>query len=322
MTPMNITTTKRIGSKLLSPALLLLFALAQPLHGMIFAPAPVPAAAPGDTSAYAAGTRAMNERRWKDAIAAFDKVVAAKDQRADAALYWKAYSLNKLQRYPDATAVCNALRAQYAGSSWNKDCTALSVSSGGVQVNLDGLDNLDAKIRKNIKVHVDSVVVPDIHVDIENNPDIKILALNSLMHQEPAKAIPILRSILNGNQSEGMKKHAIFVLAQSKSPEAQSVLHDLVTGKASPELQGQAITLMAVFEGKRANDTLAEVYRTSTDTNVKKSIISAFFITQDAPRMVALARNEKNLDLKRSIVSQLALMHDKAATDYMLELLK
>jgi len=319
MTPMNITTTKRIGSKLLFPALLLALAAAQPLHAMIFAPAPVPAAAPGDTSAYAAGTRAMNERRWKDAIAAFDKVVAAKDQRSDAALYWKAYSLNKLQRYPDAAAVCNALRAQYAGSSWNKDCAALSVSSGNVQVNLD---DLDTKIRQNIKVHVDPVVVPDIHVDIENNPDIKILALNSLMHQEPAKAIPILRGILNGNQSEGMKKHAIFVLAQSKSPEAQAVLHDLVTGKANPELQRQAITLMAVFEGKRANDTLAEVYRTSTDPNVKKSIISAFFITQDAPRMVALARNEKNLDLKRSIVSQLALMHDKVATDYMLELLK
>lgn len=318
MTPMNITTTKRIGSKLLFPALLLALAAAQPLHGMIFAPAPVPAAAPGDTSAYAAGTRAMNERRWKDAIAAFDKVVAAKDQRADAALYWKAYSLNKLQRYPDAATVCNALHAQYAGSSWNKDCAALSVSSGGVQVNLNSLDNLDAKIRKNIKVHVD----PDIDVDIENNPDIKILALNSLMHQEPAKAIPILRGILNGNQSEGMKKHAIFVLAQSKSPEAQAVLHDLVTGKTNPELQRQAITLMAVFEGKRANDTLAEVYRTSTDPNVKKSIISAFFITQDAPRMVALARGEKDLDLKRSIVSQLALMHDKAATDYMLELLK
>jgi hypothetical protein len=315
MTPMFITITKRIGSKLLSPALLLLFALAQPLHGMIFAPAPVPAAAPGDTSAYAAGTRAMNERRWKDAIAAFDKVVAAKDQRADAALYWKAYSLNKLQRYPDATAVCNALRAQYAGSSWNKDCAALSVSARNVQVNLDD------KIQQNIDVHVDPAVVPDINVNIDNS-DIKILALNSLLHQDPAKAIPILRGILNGNQSEDMKKHAIFVLAQSRSPEAQSILHDAVTGKMDPELQRQAITMMAIFEGKRANDTLAEVYRSSTDPSIKKSIISAFFITQDAPRMVTLALKEKNLHIKRSIVSQLALMHDKAASDYMLELLK
>jgi hypothetical protein len=37
---------------------------------------------------------------------------------------------------------------------------------------------------------------------------------------------------------------------------------------------------------------------------------------------VELARGEKDLNLKRQIVSQLAVMKDPAATDYMLELLK
>jgi hypothetical protein len=46
------------------------------------------------------------------------------------------------------------------------------------------------------------------------------------------------------------------------------------------------------------------------------------FITQDAPHLVELARSEKDMELKRTIVSQLAIMHDKAATDYMMELLK
>jgi hypothetical protein len=38
--------------------------------------------------------------------------------------------------------------------------------------------------------------------------------------------------------------------------------------------------------------------------------------------MVEMARSEKDVELKRTIVSQLALMNDKAATDYMIELLK
>ena len=38
--------------------------------------------------------------------------------------------------------------------------------------------------------------------------------------------------------------------------------------------------------------------------------------------MVEMAKNEKDLELKRQLVSQLALMNDKAATDYMMELLK
>jgi len=38
--------------------------------------------------------------------------------------------------------------------------------------------------------------------------------------------------------------------------------------------------------------------------------------------MVELAKNEKDLSQKRNIVSMLAIMNDKAASDYMMELLK
>ncbi|MDW5264849.1 MULTISPECIES: HEAT repeat domain-containing protein [Acidobacteriaceae] len=318
----TITTTKRIGSRLLSPALLLVFAVAQPLYGMVFDPAPLPAAAANDNSPYAAGTRAMNEQRWQDAIRAFDKVIAAKEKRSDAALYWKAYSLNKLRRHSDAAAICNTLHAQYADSPWNKDCDVLSISNPDININLSDKITQSMNIHVNPDVHIDPIVIPNINVDINNNPDMKILALNSMLNQDPAKAIPILRGILNGNQSIGVKKHAIFVLAQSKSPEARAMLHDAVTGKMDLELQRQAITMMALFQGKRDDDTLAEVYRTTSDRQIKKSIISAFFLTQDAPHLVELARSEKDLQLKRTIVAQLSVMNDKVATDYMMELLK
>ena len=119
-----------------------------------------------------------------------------------------------------------------------------------------------------------------------------------------------------------MKRHALFVLAQSKSPEAQSILNDAVLGKLDPSLQRQAIQTVGIYRGKAANDTLVEVYNKTSDIKIKQAVISALFISQDAPRMVDLARSEKNLELKRNIVSQLAIMHDKAATDYMIELLK
>jgi tetratricopeptide (TPR) repeat protein len=328
----TLSTAKRISSKLLSPALLLAFAIAQPLHGMgmVFSPEPLPTPAAGDTSPYATGTRAMNEHRWQDAIRAFDKVIAARDKRSDAALYWKAYSLNKLRRYSDAAAICSRLHAQYADSQWNKDCDVLSINNP--DINIDVTDkinqsmnihvNPDVHVHVNPDVHIDPIVIPDIKIDFKNNPDMKILALNSMLNQDPAQAIPALRDVLNGNQPIGVKKHALFVLAQSKSPEAQAILHDAITGKMDPELQRQAITMLALFQGRRDDDTLAELYHTTTDRQVKRSIISAFFITQDAPHLVELARSEKDLELKRSIVSQLAIMHDKAATDYMMELLK
>jgi len=302
---------------------LVLFTAAQPLRALmteVVSPAPFIVIA--DDDAYTTGTHAMDEHRWQDAVSAFDKVIGEKGKRVDAALYWKAYSLNKLGKTQLALATCDQLHSQFADSSWNKDCNTISVD---VQVDpkVMAADNMKLRIDR---VHPYVKIRPDIGGDSGvargSDEDLKMLALNSLLNRDPATALPLLRGILSGNQPLSVKKHALFVLAQSKSPEAEGILHDAALGKLDPQLQEQAIQAMAVFQGKRANDTLAEVYRTTTDPKIKSSIISAMFITKDAPRMVEMARNEKDLALKRRIVSELALMNDKAATDYMMELLK
>jgi HEAT repeats len=311
--------TKYTRNFLLSPCLALFLAAGQPLLARTLEPVPTTPTTDED-NAYTAGTRAMDAQHWADAVTAFDKVVNVKGRRADAALYWKAYSLNKLGKVQLASATCDQLRSQYAGSTWNRDCMVLSIEAHAATVAGAALD----KMELNLPSPESSRDLSEFNASPApgSDEDLKMLALNSLLHQDPARAIPLLRDILSGNQSDGLKRHALFVLAQSKSPEAQGILHDAAIGKMDPDLQRQAIQSMAIFQGKRANDTLVEVYHSTSDPRIKRSIISALFITHDAPRMVELARNEKDLELKRSIVSQLALMNDKAATDYMMELLK
>jgi HEAT repeat protein len=259
-----------------------------------------------DDSTYSAGTRAMNERRWPDAVREFDKVISDKNnKKVDAAIYWKAYSLAHMSRQTEASAACDQLHAQFPSSTWNNDCRSLTIDQH-ILVKNGPMDHVLVKTPN----------APG------SDDDLKLLALNSLANQDPARAMPILREMLTGNHSDELKKHAIFVLTQSNSPEAASILRDAVAGKMGVELQRQTIPLMGVFHGKRDNDTLVDVYKNTQDQQVKRAVISALFISQDAPHMVDLARNEKDLHLKRSIVSQLALMNDKVATDYMLELLK
>jgi hypothetical protein len=303
---------------------LVLFSAAQPIHALMTEVAsPAPFIVIADDDAYTIGTRAMDENRWQDAVSAFDKVISEKGKRVDAALYWKAYSLNKLGKSSLAIATCDQLHSQFADSPWNKDCKAISV---GVQVDPKVMAADHTRLRID-RVRPDvRAFGPDMDGDSRvtrgSDEDLKMLALNSLLNRDPATALPLLRGILSGNQPLNVKKHALFVLAQSKSPEAEGILRDAALGKLDPQLQGQAIQAIAIFQGKRANDTLAEVYRTTTDPKIKNSIISAMFITKDASRMVEMARSEKDLELKRRIVSELALMNDKAATDYMMELLK
>ncbi len=285
---------------------------ARPLHALACAEAVAPwPEIENQEDSYAIGTRAMTDQRWRDAAQAFEQVIAARSNRSDAALYWKAYSLHHISRDTEAVASCDRLRMQFAGSTWNKDCAALFLTAHG---SAGGSPNYGA-------TYV-AATATNASLSTGTDDDLKILALNSLMHQEPTRAIPLLRGILSGTQSQAVKGQAIFVLAQSKSPEAAALLHDAVLGRLSTPLQQQAIQMLSVFQGKRANDTLAEVYRTTADAQTKRAVISAFFVTHDPDRLVDLARSEKDLDLKRSIVSQLALMNDKVATDYMLELLR
>jgi hypothetical protein len=278
--------------------------------------------APPAADAYADGTHAMDEHRWQDAVTAFDKVINAKGDRVDAALYWKAYSLNKLGNTQLAMATCKQLHAQFANSSWNKDCDTMAVT---VQVDTDK-DKDKAKARADRSYvyieRADRGEKGDDGVPRGSDEDLKLIALSAVLRRDPASAIPALRGILSGNDPINVKKHALFVLAQSKTPESDAILRDAALGKLDPQLQSSAIQTMAVFQGAKANDTLAEIYRTTTDPKIKRSIINAMFITKDASRMVEMAKNEKDLELKRQLVQQLALMNDPAATNYMMELLK
>src|SRR5271156_6011676 len=128
---MKTTQTKLIRASIFCSTVLFGLFTARPV--LAVAP-PEPSA--NDDSAYATGTRAMNDQRWQDAIVQFDKVIGTKDKdkdkvkdkRVDAALYWKAYSLQKIGNASLALATCNQLRSQYPDSSWNGDCGAIAIN--------------------------------------------------------------------------------------------------------------------------------------------------------------------------------------------------
>ncbi|MBA2301758.1 MAG: hypothetical protein H0W08_03925 [Acidobacteria bacterium] len=67
---------------------------------------------------------------------------------------------------------------------------------------------------------------------------------------------------------------------------------------------------------------LVEIYNTERDPSVKKTVISALGMQNNATALVAIARKETDSTLKKEIVSRLSHMgNSKVATDYMLEIL-
>jgi tetratricopeptide (TPR) repeat protein len=99
-------------------------------------------------------------------------------------------------------------------------------------------------------------------------------------------------------------------------------LIELARNEKDPELRKTAIRNLGLMKRDGTSETLVAIYGSDSSGDVKKAVINALFIQNNAPALVALARNEKNMEFKKDIVSKLSNMNSKEAKDYLLELLK
>jgi outer membrane protein assembly factor BamD (BamD/ComL family) len=235
-----------------------------------------------DAVLYSDGTRAINEGRWSDAVDLFNKIVQQHGQRAEGALYWRAYSENKEGQPARAISTCAELRHSYPKSEWLDECGALEIE---------------------IRGHSAQPVQPQ----AEQDEDLKLLALNAIMQQDEARAMPAIQQILNGNNSDKLKERALFVLSQSNSKQAQDLIGQIARGGSNPALQVKAIHMLSI-RGKQSVDLLADIYQHSGDDAVKKAILQSYLVTGSPDKLVEAARSESNPQLIKTAVQSLGAM--------------
>ena len=204
-----------------------------------------PAAADSEDSAlYANGTRAINDGRWDEAIKIFAKVAGEHGSHADGALYWKAYAENKQGQPSHALDTCSGLQRSFPSSSWKDECGALEIE---------------------IRAGSGKPVEPNAMQD----EDLKLLALNSMMHQDEAKALAQIQEILKSDSNERLKERAVFILAQGQSNQARLLLMQVAQGqfnswhstpalqaKAAATLKGLKIDIPAIAYPGKSNGTM------------------------------------------------------------------
>jgi tetratricopeptide (TPR) repeat protein len=99
-------------------------------------------------------------------------------------------------------------------------------------------------------------------------------------------------------------------------------LIDLAKSEKDPELRKTAIRNLGLMKRSGTTEALVSIYGSDSSADVKKAVINALFIQNNASALVTLARNEKNMEFKKDIVSKLSNMNSKEAKDYLMELLK
>ncbi len=233
---------------------------------------------------YDAASDMLDEHEWRKAVATFDKVVQMGGAHADAALYWKAHAQNQMGQRAEALNTLVTLQKTYPKSRWVED---------GKQLELEIRQNtgpLDAT-----------------KIDRVEDEDLKIMAINSLMTTEPDRAVPLLEGIINSPKaSPKMKERALFVLSQSPSQKATDILSRMARG-GNPDLQAKAVRYLGIMGGERNKQLLSDIYASTSDVGLKKSILKAYMVGGDRARLLAAARGEKNEELRGDAITQLGV---------------
>ena len=242
---------------------------------------------------YNDGQTAMNNGDWSGAVDKFNQLIALKTSRSSAAMYWKAYSLNKLGRAQEALSTIADLKRQYSTSKYANDASALELEIRGPGT---VVRQADRDVRRGDR-------------DARNeDEDLKLLALNSLMNTDEQRAIPLLEKFLQTNQSKRLRERALFVLAQSDDPQAQNLIARIAKGEQYPELQMQAIHQIGVVNSSDKNmQTLSQIYSTTNNYDVKRTILHTFGISGENQRLMQAVRTEKDPKLQRDAIHGLGI---------------
>ena len=71
----------------------------------------------------------------------------------------------------------------------------------------------------------------------------------------------------------------------------------------------------------KTGEALVAMYANEKEPYIKKEIIQALFVQQNAKALVDIARKETDPELKKQAVQKLSLMNSKEGTEYLMEIL-
>ena len=244
---------------------------------------------------YQDGQSYLDEGKWDKALEKFTQVAEMHGRRGDAALYWKAYCLNKLGRQPQALDAIGELRKQYPKSSYLKDAGSL-------------------------EVELHNTAGHPVNPGSQNDEELKLLAINALMNSNhPEQAVPQLERILSSNNSPKVKAQALFVLAQCDLPQARAVLERVARGQANPDLQRKAIEYLGANGSKADIALMVEIYNSSSNAEVKRKILDSFVAADAVNETLQVVLKEKDPALRRKAIDNLGAMDAKDALHQLYE---
>ncbi len=255
------------------------------------------------TQLFAQGRDLLQEREYGDAADRFKRFLNdyPRHKDVDAALYWLAYSLTKIERFAEADRQIERLFREYPKSNWADDAKSLRVQIAG-----------QVRDTKTITSELDN-----------DKLEIKLIALQSLFQADPERGAAVVADLLKPDSTASwkMKETAVMLLGQHGGAKSGDTLLALARG-GDPKLQKTAIFWLGQSGDSRAFDVLLELTR-SADQEVAKTALFALAQQKDDRANQALltaARSAQSKELRREAIFWLGQRHSDGAVGELLQI--
>jgi hypothetical protein len=238
---------------------------------------------------------------------------------SDVSLYWSSYSLNQLSQtlenldriletQEEALSQLETLMRQYPYSKWIDEAKLLRVEIA------------ESLVKKGFKKYKYILNGASKDPDME----LKIAALDALLHMDKEKAFPILEKMIRSNKNPGLREKALFILSQINDPRVVPLLVEVALKDTDKQLREKAIFWLGQIRNPENLAQLVKIYKNIEDVELKEKVI--FSIAQyggekGAKYLIELYQKEKNIRLKKRIIFWLGQSRSEEAKKFIEKIL-
>jgi HEAT repeat protein len=310
------------------------------------APAPWLQQDPGD-SLYQAGRSALNRGDYRGAARAFRTLRSqhARSGYVADSYYWQAFAMSKLgstddlhgalalldeqqQRYPDARTARDAralrLRVQGDLAQMGDAAAAAAVASAaapaaGVRGGPPGAPTGPRPPAKGVARGIGQGA----HGECSDEDDDRLIALNALLQMQAEQAIPILRQVLQ-RRDEGsvcLRRQAVFLVSQKKSPETAKLLLDAARSDPDAKVRENAVFWLSQAPTADAIPALDSILQNAADSDLQDKAVFALGQIKDEAAGRALRTHLERAgtpeQIKASIIFWMGQQKSEANAQYL-----
>lgn len=282
---------------------------------------PSPAQDQGDLEARVqAARKALNDERFEQAAELYRQVYEARreSEKAGDDLYWEAfarYRLGSTTQLKRAMARLEMMQDQHHAARMAAEGEALAARIAG-----ELAERGEAEYARE---------VTEMAYEDQVRQETRLAALQSLMHMDRERALPVLRKIVQDDSpgNRELRENAVFILCRDSDEESEGLVIQMLQKETDPEFVETLAMCLARSDSDRALQALMDAFGRSQDPEVRETVLMAVSRHDGDQVFDFLTETFRDRDLDPEIrgTTLMALGrsgHDEEVTDLLIEVLK